>query len=56
MIYARRLKRNFRRLLIPLETALLWVAGPLGLAVYWLWHGALHGARYTAAIVGLWRL
>ncbi len=40
MTPARRLKRNLRRLLIPVETVLLWVAGPLALVFYWLWHGA----------------
>jgi len=51
MIAVRRIKRNFRRLLIPLETALLWLLGPLGLACYWLLHGAIHGARVAGAFL-----
>jgi hypothetical protein len=50
MITARRLKRNLKRLLIPVETVLLWLVGPLGLACYWLFHGAMHGARYAGTI------
>lgn len=30
MIAVRRIKRNLKRVLIPLETALLWLVGPLG--------------------------
>lgn len=56
MIAVRRLKRNFKRFLIPFETVLLWTAGPLALAVYWLWHGALHGARQAGAVFTHWRL
>jgi len=49
MISARRLRRNFKRVLIPFETALYWVAGPMALAFYWLWHGVVHGARFASA-------
>ena len=55
MIPVRRLKRNFKRFRIPFETALLWITGPLALAFYWLWHGALQGARIVAAIFTHWR-
>jgi hypothetical protein len=51
MIYARRLKRNFRRFLLPFENALVWTAGPLALALYWMWHGALQGARLAVAAI-----
>jgi hypothetical protein len=51
MITARRLKRNVKRFLIPFETALLWVLGPLGLAAYWLLHGAVHGVRYAGTLL-----
>jgi hypothetical protein len=55
MITARRLRRNFKRFLIPFETALLWVAGPTALGLYWLWHGALHSARLAGAFLTLFR-
>ena len=52
MITARRLKRNFKRFLIPFETVLYWVAGPMALALYLLGHGALHGARFATVLFG----
>ena len=55
MVSARRLKRNVKRLLIPLETALLWIAGPFALAFYWLWHGVIHGARLVGGLLTIWR-
>jgi hypothetical protein len=55
MISARRLKRNVKRLLIPLETVLLWIAGPFALAFYWLWHGVIHGARLVGSLFSIWR-
>ena len=55
MISARRLRRNFKRVLIPFETALYWVAGPMALAFYWLFHGALHGARLAATVLTIFR-
>ena len=51
MISVRRMKRNFKRFLIPFETALLWIAGPVALGLYWLFHGALHGARLAGTIL-----
>jgi hypothetical protein len=56
MITARRMKRNFKRFLIPFETTLLWVAGPVALAFYWLWHGAMHGARLVGMVLTSFRL
>jgi hypothetical protein len=55
MIAARRMKRNFKRFLIPFETALLWVAGPMALGLYWLWHGAVHGARLAGTLLTSFR-
>jgi len=55
MIPVRRLKRNFRRFIIPLENVLLWVAGPMALGCYWLWHGALHCVRRASSLAVLWR-
>ena len=50
MISARRLRRNFKRFMIPFETALLWTLGPLGLGLYWLWHGLAHGLRLVVTL------
>lgn len=55
MIPARRLKRNFRRLMIPFETALVWIVGPAAAGLYWLFHGALHGARLATTLLTHWR-
>ena len=38
MIHARRIKRNLKRALLPIETALLWTLGPLAALAYWLFH------------------
>jgi hypothetical protein len=51
MISTRRFKRNLKRFMIPFETAFLWVFGPLGLAFYWLWHGAVQGMRFMAILL-----
>jgi hypothetical protein len=51
MISARRLRRNFKRFLIPIETVLLWALGPLALGLYWLWHGLAQGARLAATLL-----
>ena len=40
MISARRLKRNLKRALLPCETLVLWIAGPMALLLYWIsWNG-----------------
>jgi hypothetical protein len=52
MVSRRRLRRNLRRLFIPVETALVWTAGPLVLGFYWLAHLLAQGARMAA---NLWR-
>jgi hypothetical protein len=51
MISARRLKRNFKRFMLPFETMLLWTLGPLGLGLYWLWHGLAQAARLAVTLL-----
>jgi hypothetical protein len=51
MIHARRLRRNLKRALLPFESALLWILGPLAALVYWLFLVAAPMGRAVAFIL-----
>lgn len=51
MIYARRIRRNLKRVLLPVETALLWTLGPLAALLYWMFHAAAPMGRMAALIL-----
>jgi hypothetical protein len=53
MIHARRLKRNLKRALLPVETALLWILGPLAALAYWAFHAVPVGRAVAFVLTRL---